>query len=329
MITKPTVFVLGAGASVPYGFPTGADLAHLVCVDIQNVGLPGQRFQDCAASRDLFAMFSADQLVQPDMMQRFVPAFRESGCVTLDEFVEVKGNHHFLPLVKGATIRRLIAAEREEWLDPDPRENGPATRPNVDWCRYLFRSMKTPDESGFSNNLVKVITFNFDRSFERKLFLMIRGSYGLSDERAAEVCRSVPVLHMHGMLGEPKWLKPTDNQARDYLSTSIDDHRMMSLASIKIIHEEIPQSVPDTAHQWLLEAQTICFLGFGYHTINIGRLRMNEPHPRATVWGTALGFSGPELATVGRRFVATGGLRLDADRDALSFLRSHAVLQVA
>jgi hypothetical protein len=30
VIFKPTVFVLGAGASVPYGFPTGYDLASKI-----------------------------------------------------------------------------------------------------------------------------------------------------------------------------------------------------------------------------------------------------------------------------------------------------------
>lgn len=30
MITRPTVFILGAGASVPYGFPSGADLISMM-----------------------------------------------------------------------------------------------------------------------------------------------------------------------------------------------------------------------------------------------------------------------------------------------------------
>lgn len=31
MITEPTVLVLGAGASKPYGFPSGKELKDLVC----------------------------------------------------------------------------------------------------------------------------------------------------------------------------------------------------------------------------------------------------------------------------------------------------------
>jgi hypothetical protein len=33
MITQQTVFILGAGASAPYGYPTGAGLKRLICYD--------------------------------------------------------------------------------------------------------------------------------------------------------------------------------------------------------------------------------------------------------------------------------------------------------
>lgn len=31
MITENTIFILGAGASKPYGFPTGAELREQIC----------------------------------------------------------------------------------------------------------------------------------------------------------------------------------------------------------------------------------------------------------------------------------------------------------
>jgi hypothetical protein len=59
-----------------------------------------------------------------------------------------------------------------------------------------------------------VITFNFDRSFEYRLFRMLRGSYGLDDNQAGKLCAVVPVLHIHGSLGDhtgvlPLYSKPT------------------------------------------------------------------------------------------------------------------------
>ena len=38
MITKPTVLILGAGASVDYGFPTGRGLVSLICSECKSGG---------------------------------------------------------------------------------------------------------------------------------------------------------------------------------------------------------------------------------------------------------------------------------------------------
>ena len=37
MITQQTILVLGAGASKPYGYPTGADLKKLICNETQEL----------------------------------------------------------------------------------------------------------------------------------------------------------------------------------------------------------------------------------------------------------------------------------------------------
>jgi len=36
VITSPTVFVLGAGASIPYGFPSGEKLAESIAHQLMN-----------------------------------------------------------------------------------------------------------------------------------------------------------------------------------------------------------------------------------------------------------------------------------------------------
>ena len=46
MISKPTVLVLGAGASQPYGFPVGRELAETVCKEFVANGEPGKHFRN-------------------------------------------------------------------------------------------------------------------------------------------------------------------------------------------------------------------------------------------------------------------------------------------
>ena len=184
MITKPTVFVLGAGASQPYGFPSGEVLVRLVCERLPANNLNGPFATSLrAACPDLDAR----------EFQDFTPRFIDSGCESLDAFVQSKGNSRFLKLVKAAMISTLIPYEHDDAL----------LRVNQDqnWYTYLFDYMRTAEPEDFRNNRVKVITFNFDRSFERRLFLMLRGTYGLGDTEAGKLCVAVPVFHVHGSLG--------------------------------------------------------------------------------------------------------------------------------
>jgi hypothetical protein len=71
MITTPTVFILGAGASIPYGFPSGLDLVDMIC------GPAGDR---------KYIQFGVDQATA----ESFITALRQSDQQSVDE-------HEFQP----------------------------------------------------------------------------------------------------------------------------------------------------------------------------------------------------------------------------------------
>jgi hypothetical protein len=329
MIKKPTVLVLGAGASCAYGFPTGADLAVRVIREFSTKG-----FRD--AIEHLWRLKSPNTYASDrHLVERFTTAFDESGCLTLDEFVLARGNRRYLPLVKAAMIVWLVGREDDRSLLPDAPSKR-AQHPEggepwvwTDWNRYLFDQMRTEDPGAFAANQLQVVTFNFDRSFERQLFLMIRASYGISDEDAGKLVAHVPVLHVHGSLGGPAWLMERRPESRLYEPRATDDQKVALMDEITIIHEELSRTDHlQTAHAWLSQAHTICFLGFGFHPVNVARLRMNEPHPDATIWGTAYGMSTPELGRARGQFSlnSTNQLMLDQTKDAYRYLRENGVL---
>jgi len=320
VITKTTVFVLGAGASQPYGFPTGASLANEVCAKLSERD-PGTEFK--------MALRREFEIQESPPFDTFVPAFRESGCATLDEFVQSKKNRQFLPLVKAATIEVLIKYEQERKLHPDAPENRnhkTFSDPPRDWYAYLFGMMRADHEDAFPSNQVRVINFNFDRSFEYRLFLMLRGFYGESE--AFQLCASVPVLYVHGSLGGPYWLNERRTESRTYEPTATVAQKHELLRHVHIIHEEIDPSLLDQAHRWLSAAHMICFLGFGYHPLNLERLRMREPHD-ATICGTTFGLSGPEIVRIKNGLGNRENLQLDptGQNDVLKFLRYSTALQ--
>src|SRR5687768_9260193 len=104
MIRRPTVLVLGAGASQPYGFPSGAGLATEVA-------------RNLASLRGRFVRDIAEALhgnLDETMVRDFVRDFAASGRTSLDAFVESRPE--FIDLVKHAMAAVLIPFEKPEDL---------------------------------------------------------------------------------------------------------------------------------------------------------------------------------------------------------------------
>src|SRR6185312_16677794 len=112
MINTPTVFVLGAGASAPYGFPTGAGLLEMARgVDVRELsGNAGQQFSNRAA--DLFR-----QAVEDNML---------ASIASLLE--------HRRDLVSiGKKVMAFLLYQRERVAKPGA--------PDEDWMQLIFQRM--------------------------------------------------------------------------------------------------------------------------------------------------------------------------------------------
>jgi hypothetical protein len=113
---------------------------------------------------------------------------------------------------------------------------------------------------------------------------------------------------------------------------------MVKLVGILILiekHGHTPATAANTstseleaARQLLMTAETICFLGFGYHPINLERLKLMDSS-RWAVFGTAQGAIGGELAALEQALqnAFPGGAVTLTDADNLVVLRQHLVLR--
>lgn len=313
MITKPTVLVLGAGASVPYGLPTGSRLAF-------------DAYRNIKAKGSLLSQQLGELGFAADDAQFHMRDFEESDSVSLDEFANTRPD--LREFIKAVIVCSLCQQEAPGYLFPDFRaatENRSHWQ-EIDWCRYLFRAMKTERTEDFKKNQLRVITFNFDRSFEHRLGLMVRVAYQLTDAQIVDACAAFPLVHIHGSLGRHPWWpsssasKVLRTYSRD---TTIDDRRAL-MKDINIVQDEIPESIAEEARQHLRWAQHIWFLGFGFHPLNLRRLRLNEPLT-GTLRGTALGLTDAELIPI-RRFCNPNQMTLENKMDCLTFLRNDAVV---
>jgi len=177
MIARPTVFILGAGASVPYGFPAGAQLLH--------------------AARSLDLINLAAKLHVPssmiDEIHALHVALSRTHDASLDALLELRPD--IVALGKRLIASLMLEIEYNAALRPFPEQKD-------DWLTTFFGELaadtKTVDE--FAAGGVSVITYNYDRVFEHRLSGAIAAHYGPAADYMGAT-RKIPIIHLHGSLG--------------------------------------------------------------------------------------------------------------------------------
>ena len=186
MITKPTVLILGAGASINYGFPSGLQLKALICKAIKE---RADIFNDLVQATD-----DTDHVVD------FYNNFLLSSEFSIDAFLQ--HNTKYFDVGRRAIANVLLRKEKHEelfdtwidkWLDPENKDKH--------WYQLLFSKLNAPFED-FDKNDLTIITFNYDRSLEYFLWESMKAKYSDQDEKSTlEKLHKIPVIHVYGKLG--------------------------------------------------------------------------------------------------------------------------------
>lgn len=183
MITNPTVFVLGAGASKHYDFPLGRELV----TDIIKL---------CGTTNPLhIEMLSPPGEAAKQLRLAFSESLSRSGSLSIDEFL--RRNEIFREVGTRAIAILLLENENEQKLQ---RKDEAASL-----YEHIVHLMTEGTENQLelvNRNRVTFITFNYDRSFEQYLNTSILHAYeGLEQQRVEKTTEHIPVLHVHGALG--------------------------------------------------------------------------------------------------------------------------------
>ena len=299
MITKPTVLVLGAGASVPYDYPTGLGLKKLVV----------EALRSQKSDRVDRLLLNLERPRTPKEVAEFGKALHESRIGSVDAFLECEGNREDVEIGKRAIAQVLGARERSDVLVNTTIDNG-------NWYAWLFERMADCPFDQFGENALTVITFNYDRSWEQFLYDMVNGYYNHTDDETVigQLC-SLRVIHLYGCLGRLWWQGDQGGSINygEYHQGSGQTSRsrlipLRMARGIKILPEADKTSREfQEAHQALLEAARIYFLGFGYGQRNLARLFppdiLDELDKRGTVLnGTSYDFPASDYQRVSEHF---------------------------
>jgi len=296
MINNYTVFVLGAGASMPYGYPSGAELKQEVLSILKE-----QDIRHRLLSMDYF---------ESDI-DIFHSELEFSGRYSVDAFLEHRTE--FIDIGKAAIS--FVLTRREDTTK--------LFKVN-DWYHYFYNMLNTPFDD-FGKNEVVVFTFNYDRSLEHFLFSVLRNDYGKSEDKCAEKLNQIPIIHLYGQLDPLPW---QESGVWTYADNSKNQKFIVNSAKrIKIIHEHDDLSKDSEftkARHCLINAVRVFFLGFGYDENNLGRLLPNLKGLK-DMYGTAKDLEIGEAKRVKKIFEKKNiMLKLgEKNDDALRFLKKY------
>lgn len=289
MIAAPTVLVLGAGSSCDFNFPLGRRLKL------------GMQAYDQALHELLHEMG-----YQHGELRAFQHELAGSDASTIDEFLTYQP--HWGQIAKLAIAFHVGKHEGDAAIaDCDPPH----------WMHLLFRLMRrdvsSPEEFARQNKL-SVITFNYDRSFERCLWRALAARFPLPQHATVSIAhahQSVRLIHVHGHLGDlpevvaatsPTWCRP-----RAYAPPSGVHDFSMAAGGIKVI-SEISGGESDfgVASKLLAAADKIVFLGFGFDETNMARLGMTSLRSGAKVFACTYGLNRKRWRDVRGHLISRG-----------------------
>jgi hypothetical protein len=302
------VFVIGAGASNEVNMPTGYGLKAAIAlalafeVDYHRRLAGGdpevreamyQLAQRPSASGDINDYLKSALLIKGAMPQ----------APSIDNFIDShRTDTRIAECGKLAIASEILKAERASKLFVDPSNfYNKINFKNVadTWFNAFFQfvALNTQLEAIPQRlSRIKIVSFNYDRTLEHFLHQAIQNYYGCSSEEAAKALGSLVILHPYGSVGILPW-QSLNTIAVPY-GGELASISLLSVASTLRTFTEgtnIADSQITQIRSAVIEADTLVFLGFAYHELNLELLfGSGVDRPRQylkQVYGTAMGLS--------------------------------------
>lgn len=250
---EKTVLILGAGASVPYKFPTGNDLREKIISLQENL----DQFQYLARRNK-------------SVLRNFLQRFRDSQIETIDSFLSL--NPDYTDLAKIAIAIILYKCEDGNAVDN--------ANQSEHWYKYLINKIyPKASEKIFNPDWLEIVTFNYDRSLEYYLQKTFANTFDISGEDAKKNLMKLKIHHVYGKLNCPQYqfgeFDIGNRTAADEEDDGMADFIENSVATLKVINQH--RDFDNEGHikeikRAIFEAKKIAFLGFGFDPDNIQRL---------------------------------------------------------
>ena len=292
MFDRPTVIVLGAGASADFGFPLGeklrdqiisgigalkkgyesSDFPSLPPTSAQNVGFfKKDPFRALAAYivRPLARPYLPENLKHEQMARlfEFHDVMKSQTHDTVDRFVWENPRYEFIAKV---LISQQIMLGMYDWEEQQLRlksfsdwEYG--ERRN--WYHKLINLIRDGAQDGQSlaNNKLHVVTFNYDHSLEQALGTSLANT---EIHHGADYTKAVSILHVNGTPAELPAL--VTDVGKFILECAQNFHLAQEAAGSEV------EEVRINARSAISNAERIYLMGFHFDPSNLSAIGMQE-----------------------------------------------------
>ena len=317
MITKETIFILGAGASAPYGYPTAKGLREFIIREF--------RKQYSEFLRDKRKIFEEDIKAAINKFSYLIQSFKQSSTKSFDLFLSRNKENYY-------DDGKFILAWCILYFEMISKFNEDIEIPETDWYTYLFNEMtsemtKSTDLEKYKENRLKIITFNYDRSLEEFLSESLFFSFAGDRKDVTKFSDWIKVYHVYGKIYDLQWENP--EQGEKYQTNNILELAEKAKNNIQIIYDERRTQIEEI-QGIIASAQRIFFLGFGYSRENLEAIGItNFLTKHQYINGTALGFKNKEVSDIKNLLgkmnpaLLDHHIMLDNELDCVGLLREY------
>ena len=295
MISRKTLFIVGAGASCEAELPSGEKLKSQIksLLDIRFSNGYSQSSGDTDIVQALRAHVREKDGVNGSINPYIEGAWAirdvmPHGASSIDNFLDAHhGNEKIELCGKLAIAKAILSAEKSSLLaDIKHTERFDESRLAETWYMQLWKILCENVRASESDKIlsnVSFITFNYDRCIERFFAQKISTYYGRPMQAGQEIVRRVPIVHVYGKVGGLPW-------EEDAVTCSFGDASADLLKVCKQI-KTFGEGVDDQnklAHisHLIDESEVIVFLGFAFHSMNMKLLRASRKDKERSVYST-------------------------------------------
>ncbi|TZG25592.1 hypothetical protein [Sphingomonas montanisoli] len=292
MFRTRTLFVIGAGASCEFNFPSGPTLLQRIA---KNVNLHWKRQGldqgNIVVERTLRTLADGDK----ERLEALVSGGRRIAQAasigrSIDNVIEQQESADAEIVGKIGIVQAIIAAEADSPL-MSTTDACAGT-----WLHGLAQQLtenvsRSRVEDIFEN--VRFISFNYDRCLEHFLPTALSLAYGIPGDEARKIVARQVIVHPYGTLGMLPWQTPASNGVDFGIPTP--NFMTSSWENIQTFSESTRDpKITRSVEEYVAWANRIAFLGFGFHRPNIEMLRQGEIANAREVLGTIYDVPAPE-----------------------------------